>query len=146
MTLRAGRMGKRMERAGRMRHILYRYLYRLGGAIAVALVALVPVFAAQAAPQAAPASTQAPTAPATPAPATPAPANNSGATSAGGSFFTPPVAAKGQPRQAATGNALAAAEVPEPAMIGLFGAGLAGLAFARMRARRRPGGDGIAKD
>ncbi len=132
-------MGKRMERAGRMRHILY----RLGGAIAVALVALVPVFAAQAAPQAAPASTQAP---ATPAPVTPAPANNSGATSAGGSFFTPPVAAKGQPRQAATGNALAAAEVPEPAMIGLFGAGLAGLAFARMRARRRPGGDGIAKD
>ena len=142
MTLRAGRMGKGMERAGRMRHILY----RLGGAIAVALVALVPVFAAQAAPPAAPASTQAPTAPATPAPATPAPANNSGATSAGGSFFTPPVAAKGQPRQAATGNALAAAEVPEPAMIGLFGAGLAGLAFARMRARRRPGGDGIAKD
>ena len=129
-------MGKRMERAGRMRHILY----RLGGAIAVALIALVPVFAAQAAP----ASTQAP---ATPAPATPASANNSGATSAGGSFFTPPVAAKGQPRQAATGNALAAAEVPEPAMIGLFGAGLAGLAFARMRARRRPGGgDGIAKD
>ena len=135
MTLRVGRMGKRMERAGRMRHILY----RLGGAIAVALIALVPVFAAQAAP----ASTQAP---ATPAPATPASANNSGATSAGGSFFTPPVAAKGQPRQAATGNALAAAEVPEPAMIGLFGAGLAGLAFARMRARRRPGGDGIAKD
>ena len=134
-------MGKGMERAGRMRHILY----RLGGAIAVALVALVPVFAAQAAPQAAPASTQAPT-----APATPVPANNSGATSAGGSFFTPPVAAKGQPRQAATGNALAAAEVPEPAMIGLFGAGLAGLAFARMRARRRPdgdsNGDGIAKD
>ncbi|MBN9788735.1 hypothetical protein DMP17_09020 [Pseudonocardia sp. TMWB2A] len=127
-----------------MRHILY----RLGGAIAVALVALVPVFAAQAAPPAAPASTQAPAtpAPATPAAATPAPANNSGATSAGGSFFTPPVAAKGQPRQAATGNALAAAEVPEPAMIGLFGAGLAGLAFARMRARRRPGGDGIAKD
>ena len=141
MTLRAGRMGKGMERAGRMRHILY----RLGGAIAVALVALVPVFAA---PPAATASTQASAtpAPATPAAATPAPANNSGATSAGGSFFTPPVAAKGQPRQAATGNALAAAEVPEPAMIGLFGAGLAGLAFARMRARRRPGGDGIAKD
>ncbi len=141
MTLRVGRMGKRMERAGRMRHILY----RLGGAIAVALIALVPVFAAQAAP----ASTQAPAtpAPATPAAATPAPANNSGATSAGGCFFTPPVATKGQPRQAATGNALAAAEVPEPAMIGLFGAGLAGLAFARMRARRRPGGgDGIAKD
>lgn len=123
-------MDKAMERAARMRHIFY----RLGGAIGVALIALAPVFAAEAAPQAlpqaAPASTQAPTAP--------APVNNGGATSTGGSFFAPPTVAKGQQRKVAPGTGLAATEVPEPAMIGLFGAGLAGLAFARFRARRQP--------
>lgn len=119
-------MDKRMERAAWMRHIFY----RLGGAIGVALIALAPVFAAEAAPQAAPASTQAPTAPAS--------VNNGGATSTGGSFFAPPTVAKGQQRKVAPGTGLAATEVPEPAMIGLFGAGLAGLAFARFRARRQP--------
>lgn len=119
-----------------------RKLRGLGGFAAVALVAMVPVFAVEAAPatpQAAPNAAQsAPTqaAPAQAAPAAPV-ANPNGATSSGGSFYVAPVDAKGQPRATAQGGAIAAAEVPEPAMVGLFGAGLIGLAFARMRARRK---------
>lgn len=123
-------MGKGKMHTGTMR----RRLKALAGASAVALVAMAPLFAVEAAPAAPQATPVAPSAPAQ----TPPTVNPQGATSTGGSFFAPPTPAKNRQRQVATGNALAAAEVPEPAMIGLFGAGLAGLAFARMRARRKP--------
>ena len=69
--------------------------------------------------------------------ANPESTNVSGATSTGGSFFVPPQTKEGTVKGQSARNAMTGTEVPEPGMIGLFGAGIVGLALARLRLRRK---------
>lgn len=62
-------------------------------------------------------------------------APNAGASSSGGAFFVAPTELSKAQQDGQT-KALSSTEVPEPGMIGLFGAGLIGLAYARMRRRK----------